>query len=117
MIRRLLALLAAMMTVLALTACSGLPTSGSVNPGLPQEDVPEAPDFLFQPNSPQPGMTPQQIVQGFVDAATSPEDGLGDRPPIPRARAQRDVEPGGPASRSRRTGCTPRSPTRRSCSP
>ncbi|HEX5858728.1 MAG TPA: LpqB family beta-propeller domain-containing protein [Microbacterium sp.] len=75
MIRRLLALLAAMVAVLALTACSGLPTSGSVNPGLPQEDVPDAPDFLFQPNSPQPGMTPQQIVQGFVDAATSPENG------------------------------------------
>jgi len=75
MTRRLLALVGALVTAFALTACSGLPTSGSVYPGLPAEEVPAAPDFLFRPSSPQPGMTPQQIVQGFIDAATSPVGG------------------------------------------
>lgn len=73
--RRFAVLAAALLAALALTACSGLPTSGSVYPGLPAEEVPAAPDFLFRPSSPQPGMTPQQIVQGFIDAGTSPLGG------------------------------------------
>ncbi|HWI30465.1 MAG TPA: LpqB family beta-propeller domain-containing protein [Microbacterium sp.] len=74
MSRRILSLLLALSAAFALAACSGLPTTGSVNPGLPADEVPRTPDFLFVPNSPQPGMTPQQIVQGFIDAGTSPVD-------------------------------------------
>lgn len=56
--------------LLALTGCAGLPTSGPVNPGLAAGDGPEVPDFSFSPDRPQPGATPEQIVEGFVAAAT-----------------------------------------------
>lgn len=56
---------------LLLTACAGLPTSGTVNPGLAADEVPED-DFLYYPEGPAPDATAQQIVQGFVEAATSP---------------------------------------------
>ncbi|WP_261166087.1 LpqB family beta-propeller domain-containing protein [Microbacterium sp. Marseille-Q6965] len=55
----------------ALAGCAGLPTSGPVNPGLSADEVPEH-DFLYYPEGPAPGSTPEQIVQGFVEAATSP---------------------------------------------
>lgn len=55
----------------ALAGCSGLPTSGPVNPGLSADEVPEH-DFLYYPEGPAPAATPEQIVQGFVEAATSP---------------------------------------------
>lgn len=64
-----LALLAAGAAVL--TACSGLPTSGPVNPGVLADEVPDAP-FLYYPGGPAEGATPEQIVSGFVEAATSP---------------------------------------------
>ena len=35
-------------------------------------EVPAAPDFLFRPSSPQPGMTPQQIREA-VDLAAQIE--------------------------------------------
>lgn len=63
---------AAVIVALAVTACSGLPMNGPVSPGLLAGEAPEAPDFSFRPNGPQPGATPEQIVRGFVEAATSP---------------------------------------------
>ncbi|CDK00651.1 conserved exported hypothetical protein [Microbacterium sp. C448] len=67
---RIVGALAALMLVLA--GCAGLPTAGSVNPGLALGEAPDVPDFSFLPNRPQPGATPEQIVEGFVAAATSP---------------------------------------------
>ena len=69
-----IALLAAL--ALVLTACAGLPTSGRINYGLGTEDAaaPEEISFLL-PDSPQPGATPQQIVEGFIRAGSGP--GLG----------------------------------------
>ena len=72
---RAIGMLAALMLVLA--GCAGLPTAGSVNPGLALGDAPDVPDFSFLPNRPQPGATPEQIVEGFVSAATSPADSWG----------------------------------------
>lgn len=66
----MVAALAALMLVLA--GCAGLPSTGSVNPGLALGEAPDVPDFSFLPNRPQPGATPEQIVEGFVAAATSP---------------------------------------------
>lgn len=65
----------AMLTIV-LTACAGLPTSGSVNAGLPPAEVPGQIDVDFLPERPMPGATPQQIVEGFVDAASSPAGGF-----------------------------------------
>lgn len=66
---RALAVLIALAAVLS--ACAGLPTSGPVNPGLQSDEVPED-NFLYYPEGPASGATPEQIVQGFVEAATSP---------------------------------------------
>ena len=58
--------------VLALAGCAGLPTAGPVNPGLPADAEAGAPDFVFKPDSPQPGATPDEIVDGFIRAGTGP---------------------------------------------
>lgn len=71
--RRRLAAAAALVCAMVLSACSGLPTTGPVNAGYNAEDAPTIPDLSFRPRSPQPGATGQQIVAGFLDAATSPE--------------------------------------------
>ncbi|KHK98902.1 hypothetical protein LK09_08595 [Microbacterium mangrovi] len=57
----------------ALTACAGLPTSGPVQEGLPPGAV-APPDFTFTPQKPQTGASPEQIVQGFIDAGSGPQD-------------------------------------------
>lgn len=70
--RMWLALLCA--SVLALTACAGLPTSGPVQPGPGATTEATDPDVSYRPDAPQPGATPQQIVEGFVRAASGPQD-------------------------------------------
>jgi hypothetical protein len=68
-------ILSALVAVLAiaLTACSGLPTSGKVNYGLSTSDAPDAEDVSFLlPDSPLPGATPEQIVEGFIRAGSGP---------------------------------------------
>jgi len=58
---------------LALAGCGGIPTSGPVQSGaIIDEDL--TPDFGFLPPGPQPGATPTEIVSGFVQAATNPQD-------------------------------------------
>lgn len=70
--RRALSLLS-LMLVLALTACTGLPTSGYVNPGRgPQVDDTQA--FAFVPDGPQEDATPAEIVEGFLRAGSGPAD-------------------------------------------
>ena len=73
MTRRRLTAAALLVCAMILSACSGLPMSGPVGAGYSAEDAPEGADFSFRPNSPQPGATTEQIVTGFIDAATSPE--------------------------------------------
>jgi hypothetical protein len=67
----ILTLLAMLLSVLA--ACAGLPTSGPVQAGLAPGAV-APPDFTFTPQKPQDGASPEQIVQGFIDAGSGPED-------------------------------------------
>ena len=61
------------MLLVALAACTGLPTSGPVQAGLRPGAV-APPDFTFTPQKPQDGASPEQIVQGFIDAGSGPED-------------------------------------------
>lgn len=68
--RRLAVLLAA--AALTLTGCAGLPTGGPVFAGMPPGAV-APPDFSFVPLKPQDGASPEQIVQGFIDAGIGPE--------------------------------------------
>lgn len=73
MMRRRIALAATAALVLALSACAGLPTSGPVSAGLPAGEEEVAPDLSFLPDGPQRDATPEEIVDGFVEAAASPE--------------------------------------------
>jgi hypothetical protein len=57
---------------LVLSACAGLPVSGPVNPGLAAGVDAGSPEFLFRPDEPQPGATPEQIVEGFIRAGSGP---------------------------------------------
>lgn len=70
--RRALALVS-LALVLALSACTGLPTSGYVNPGRgPQVDDTQA--FAFVPDGPQDDASPAEIVEGFLRAGSGPAD-------------------------------------------
>lgn len=60
---------------LVLTACAGLPTGGPVNEGRSSGDNVGGPDFSFVPDGPQPGATPEEIVEGFIRAGSGPGAG------------------------------------------
>lgn len=60
---------------LVLSACAGLPTSGPVNEGRSSGDDVGGPDFSFVPDGPQPGATPEEIVEGFIRAGSGPGAG------------------------------------------
>jgi hypothetical protein len=61
-----------LISALVLSACGGLPVSGPVNPGLAVGEDAGSPEFLFRPDEPQPGATPEQIVEGFIRAGSGP---------------------------------------------
>lgn len=65
---------AAMVLVLALlvSGCGGLPASGPVVAVQDAGDSDQAPAFAFRPESPQPGATQEQIVEGFLRAGSGP---------------------------------------------
>lgn len=68
-------LLAAVVTLLTLvlTACGGFPTSGPVEYGNEMgTGGDESQNFVFLPNLPQPGASPAEIVEGFINAGTGP---------------------------------------------
>lgn len=76
-IRRVAGALAAAVLAAALTACAGLPVSGPVKLGRAAADAAEDPAVFFNPEEPAPGMTPQQVVDGFIAAATGPRNDWG----------------------------------------
>ncbi len=57
----------------ALAGCGGIPTSGSVEAGglIKERDLI---DVGFNPGGPQLGATPSEIMQGFIAAATNPQN-------------------------------------------
>lgn len=57
---------------LVLSACTGLPTSGPVNYGLEPDGAEDSQEFFSLPDRPQPGATPEQIVEGFIRAGSGP---------------------------------------------
>jgi len=72
MLRRAAAVAMAAAVAVVLSACAGLPTSGPVFAGL-QPGAVAPPDFSYVPVKPQDGASPEQIVQGFIDAGIGPE--------------------------------------------
>ncbi len=62
-----------LLLVLVLSACTGLPTTGYVNPGRgPEGD--ETQQFAFVPDGPQDDASPAEIVEGFLRAGSGPAD-------------------------------------------
>ncbi len=59
-------------SALLLTACAGLPTGGPVQEGRTAGSDDGPPDISFRPTGPQPGATPEQIVDGFLLAGSGP---------------------------------------------
>lgn len=60
--------------LILLAGCVGLPTAGPVQEGL--ERAPEPEGIVFLAPDPRPGGDPEEIVSGFLDAATA---GVADR--------------------------------------
>ncbi|WP_106816018.1 LpqB family beta-propeller domain-containing protein [Microbacterium timonense] len=70
--RGILALLLAL-SAMIVTGCTGFPTSGPPEYGLESGGTGNgSQNVAFIPNRPQPGATPQQIVEGFIDAGSGP---------------------------------------------
>ena len=66
-------LVAAAMT-LALAGCAHLPESGSIQDG-PEIQAGTSSDYLYySPSSPEDGMTQSQVLTGFLNAATGPQN-------------------------------------------
>ncbi|MFJ4173902.1 LpqB family beta-propeller domain-containing protein [Microbacterium sp. NPDC089696] len=59
---------------LLLAGCTGLPTTGDAQRGLPLGASPEDPDFLPLASGPADGAGPAAIVEGFMEAAITPAD-------------------------------------------
>ncbi len=57
---------------LAISGCGGLPASGPVVAVPDSGSNDQAPAFAFRPESPQPGATQEQIVEGFLRAGSGP---------------------------------------------
>ncbi|WP_372967360.1 LpqB family beta-propeller domain-containing protein [Microbacterium sp.] len=72
--RRTLHAVAMAAVVAMLAACTGLPTSGDVQPGLALGASPEEQDFLPLASGPVDGAGPTAIVEGFMEAAITPAD-------------------------------------------
>lgn len=58
---------------LVLSACSGIPSSGGVNEGGPVA-VPDASDIQYLPSGPRDGATQSDILNGFLEASSSPQN-------------------------------------------
>ncbi|OJX74124.1 MAG: hypothetical protein BGO91_16705 [Leifsonia sp. 71-9] len=59
---------------LVLSACASIPDAGPVRPGGTVAQVDDPLDLDFNPSKPEKGASPQRIVQGFIDAASSPKN-------------------------------------------
>ena len=73
--RRSFAVIALAAFVAVLTACTSLPTSGEANAGLALDEVDIDPDINQIAARPLEGASPSQIVEGFLDAALTPDNG------------------------------------------
>jgi len=74
--RRSLAAGLAVLVVVVLGACASIPSAGPVRQGAPIAQANDPLDLDFNPSPPEKGASPQRIVQGFIDAASSPKNGF-----------------------------------------
>ncbi|WP_404438808.1 LpqB family beta-propeller domain-containing protein [Microbacterium aerolatum] len=72
---RSLAVLALAAFMAVLTGCTSLPVSGEVNVGLALDEADLDPDISQIAARPLAGASPGEIVEGFLDAALTPDNG------------------------------------------
>ncbi|MET1053350.1 MAG: GerMN domain-containing protein [Mycetocola sp.] len=63
----------AVVAALALSGCAGIPQSGAPRVGQPVEGTEDA-EFQFNPKGPAAGASQEQILRGFIGAASSPRE-------------------------------------------
>ncbi|UCR90302.1 GerMN domain-containing protein [Mycetocola spongiae] len=68
---RFSALALTLVAVLALGGCASIPRSGGVNAGHPIDRA-QDPDVLYIPRGPERDASPEEILNGFIEAASSP---------------------------------------------
>ncbi|MDR6866360.1 hypothetical protein J2Y69_000952 [Microbacterium resistens] len=71
---RILRLAVVLVTVLGLAACASLPTTGDVRPGNSPDRSGTDSQVTYVPAGPADDADPEQIVSGFLEAASSPAD-------------------------------------------
>ncbi|MFF2052742.1 GerMN domain-containing protein [Leifsonia sp. NPDC058194] len=71
---RALAVLLTAVLALVLSGCVSIPDAGPVRQGGPVTQVDDPLDLDFNPSTPEKGASQQRIVQGFIDAASSPKN-------------------------------------------
>ncbi|MET0932998.1 MAG: GerMN domain-containing protein [Mycetocola sp.] len=70
---RIRSIAVAVLASLLLAGCSGIPQSGAPRIGQPVTGA-EDPEVQFIANSPQAGASQEEILRGFIDAASSPRE-------------------------------------------
>lgn len=65
------ALVAGLIAALTLTGCASIPRTGPVNAGAAVQAETD-PDIIYVPRAPENDASPEQILGGFIDAASSP---------------------------------------------
>lgn len=71
--KRALSAVLAVLVLVVCAGCVGIPRSGDVQAGKPvttDDDL----DITFIPSGPQPGSTPEQVLRGFIAAATGSQN-------------------------------------------
>ncbi|RWZ68555.1 hypothetical protein ELQ92_04950 [Labedella populi] len=71
--KRIVASILAAFLVIVCAGCVGIPRSGVVQEGKPIT-ADDGLDITFIPSGPQPGSTPEQVLRGFIAAATGPQN-------------------------------------------
>lgn len=72
---RFLALIAALCALLLVaTGCSAIPTSGPIGTIAPTQATGQDDGFSFEAIGPQPGQSPEDVVQGFLTAGADSQD-------------------------------------------
>ncbi|HEY8280942.1 MAG TPA: GerMN domain-containing protein [Leifsonia sp.] len=73
-LRRSLAAVLAVLSLAVLAACASIPDAGPVRQGAPVAQINDPLDLDFNPSPPEKGASQRRIVQGFIDAASSPKN-------------------------------------------
>ena len=75
-VARILTGVLAALLLTTLAACASIPETGPVRQGAPIAQVNDPLNLDFNPSPPESGASQQRIVQGFIDAASSPKNGF-----------------------------------------